>query len=42
MFAATATYAREVITAFNEKGFAALDQNGAGADLVSAAPPPAN
>src|SRR3954451_23357148 len=30
MFAATATYAREVIHAFNEKGFAALDPKWSG------------
>jgi transposase len=30
MFAATAQYAREVIHAFNEKGFALWTQNGAG------------
>jgi hypothetical protein len=38
MFAAKAQYAREVIHAFNEHGFAALDQNGTGADLLSSAP----
>ncbi|MFC7655185.1 hypothetical protein ACFQV8_00220 [Pseudonocardia benzenivorans] len=42
MFAATPQYAREVIHAFNDKGFAALDQNGAGADLLSSAPTPAS
>lgn len=42
MFAATAQYAREVIHAFNQHGFAALDPNGAGADPVSSAPTPAS
>jgi hypothetical protein len=30
MFAASPRYAREVIHAFNQQGFAALDPNGAG------------
>jgi 2-keto-3-deoxy-6-phosphogluconate aldolase len=38
MFAATPQYAREVIHAFNDQGFAALDPNGAGAVLLSSAP----
>jgi hypothetical protein len=42
MFAATVTYAREVIHAFNEKGFAALDPEWSGADHIGSAPTPAS
>jgi 2-keto-3-deoxy-6-phosphogluconate aldolase len=38
MFAASPQYAREVIHAFNEKGFAALDPKWSGAVLVGSAP----
>ncbi len=38
MFAATAQYAREVIHAFNDQGFAALDPKWSGADRVGSAP----
>ena len=39
MFAASAQYAREVIHAFNDQGFAALDPKWSGAGLVGSAPP---
>jgi hypothetical protein len=42
MFAATENYVREVIHAFNEQGFAALDQNGAAADQLSSVRSPEN
>ena len=38
MFAATAQYVREVIHAFNDQGFAALDPKWSGADLVGSVP----
>jgi hypothetical protein len=38
MFAATTQYAREVIHAFNELGFAALDPKWSGADPVGSPP----
>lgn len=40
MFAASPGYVREVIHAFNDKGFAALDPNGAAVGPVSSVRPP--